>query len=89
MHLCVRCAFVLQMKMTTDMPWAPPVGSSADGQTLYFAPCWDPSRNMPCVAKRSTDGGITWSYMDVNAQGATVFNSKSMPWNNKRWGTVQ
>jgi hypothetical protein len=83
------CAAFQQVKMTNDMPWAPPVGFSADGATLFFAPCWDPSKNMPCVAKRSTDGGLTWSYMDVNAGGAKVFNKDGMPPNNKRYGGRQ
>lgn len=72
--------------MTTDMPFASPVGFSSDGATLYFAPCWGPGSGEPCVAKRSTDGGITWSPMNVNAGGAAVFNQKALPPNNQRWG---
>jgi hypothetical protein len=34
-----------QMRMTNDMGFAPTVGFSADGVTLFFAPCWDPSRS--------------------------------------------
>lgn len=54
-----RNSLPLQMRMTSDLGFTPPVGFSADGQTLYFAPCWDTSKGMPCVTKRSTDGGLT------------------------------
>ena len=72
------------MWMTSDLPFAPPVGFSSDGKTLFYAPCWDPSRNMPCVAKRSTDAGVTWAARDINSGGETVFGQSSLPPNNKR-----
>lgn len=72
--------------MTNDLPFAPPVGFSADGQTVYFAPCWAPADGMPCVSKRSVDGGVTWSAIDINSGGKTVFNIAGLPPNNQRWG---
>ena len=53
------CPFILSTLNSPSLaqPFAPPVGFSSDGQTLFFVPCWDPSRGMPCVAKRSTDSG--------------------------------
>jgi hypothetical protein len=73
-----------QMRTTADMYFAPPVGFSADKATLFWAPCYAPSRGMPCVAKRSNDSGVTWAYMDVNSEGGKVFNIASLPPNNKR-----
>lgn len=43
---------VLQIRMTTDMGFAPTVGFSSDGATLFFAPCWDPSKSEPHRAMR-------------------------------------
>lgn len=40
------------------------------------------------MAKRSTDAGVTWNYMDINAAGSTVFNVPSLPPNNKRYVRV-
>lgn len=70
--------------MSSEMPFVGPVGFSSDGATLYYAPCYSPAKGMPCVAKRSSDGGLTWSFMDVNANGSKVFNMASLPPNNKR-----
>ena len=73
-----------QIRMSGDLPFAPPVGFSADGTTLFFAPCWGADKNQPCVAKRSTDGGVTWNFMDVNSEGDTVFGNPKLPANQKR-----
>lgn len=46
-----------QIRMTTDMGFAPTVGFSADGTTLFFAPCWDPSKKMPSVSPSAAPMG--------------------------------
>jgi hypothetical protein len=73
-----------QLRMTSDLPFAPPVGFGADGKTLFFAPCWGADKNQPCVAKRSSDAGVTWEFMDVNSNNDTVFDNPTMPPNNQR-----
>lgn len=83
------CAFTalpchLQMRMTSDLEFVPPVGFSSDAQTLYFAPCADPSWEEPCVAKRSTDAGRTWAPMDINSGGRRVWDQPELPPDNTR-----
>jgi hypothetical protein len=69
-----------QVRFPTNLSFVGPVGFSADSQTLFFAPCnGGPASSDPCVAKRSSDGGVTWSNMNVNAGNRTVFNIPSYP----------
>lgn len=81
-----------QLVLSSDIEFASPVGFAADNRTLFYASCDNPARTPPgeepppCVAKRSTDGGLTWVPMDVNAGGATVPGAPGATPNNRRRG---
>ena len=53
-----------------------PVGFTSDADTLVFASCKNPA-SYKCVARRSTDAGITWS--PINVTGGMLTDSEGNP----------